>query len=188
MDVENPTSEDNSLSEKSFFTSPRVETSANIHWSQTLVAKYVATESRSFYRNDRGHSLLADACQKGDISPVIKLLDQGLDPNCKNQYDDRRPLHHTTDPKIIKILIEHGADLTIIGGGEQCTPLHYAKNIESAKLLLNAGVNINVRDIFGRTALHNAYFHERLDMVQFLIAAGADISIKDDSGKTFNAN
>lgn len=56
-------------------------------------------------------------------------------------------------------------------------------NIEDLKRLLDT-VDINTRDSKGRTALHWAVKHQRVDMVKLLLDKGADLSIKDRDGYT----
>ncbi len=58
------------------------------------------------------------------------------------------------------------------------TPLHYAAyraDIASAKLLLDAGVDINVRNSFGNTPLHKA---RDAESTKLLLDAGADVNVR----------
>ncbi len=52
------------------------------------------------------------------------------------------------------------------------------------KGLLASGVNVNMRDSGGRTALHEAAATENVELFKLLIAAGADIRAKDNNGVT----
>lgn len=62
------------------------------------------------------------------------------------------------------------------------TRLHIAANrgdIQTVKLLIEAGADVNATDRFGDTALHNAANMGHIKVVKLLIDAGADINIKN---------
>ena len=69
------------------------------------------------------------------------------------------PLHFAVQGghlKVIKLLIDHGADMDAKGAKREDTPLHWASmagRIEVAKLLLENGANITIKDKYGRTPL-----------------------------------
>src|SRR5215510_8290940 len=88
---------------------------------------------------------------------------------------------------VLEILLAAGADPRRADTGNQMTALHYAGakgRIEVAEILLNAGVDINIRDGQGSTALHHAAGDGKLAMVQFLVAHGADVNIANKTGET----
>jgi hypothetical protein len=58
------------------------------------------------------------------------------------------------------------------------------RSIESLKLLLQAGGDINAKDARGLTPLHEAARWGWNDVVQFLVANGADVNAKDSRGNT----
>ena len=55
---------------------------------------------------------------------------------------------------------------------------------EIARLLIDAGVDVDAKDGFGDTPLHYAVFYDDVGMVQMLIDAGADIDAPGQSGST----
>ncbi len=58
------------------------------------------------------------------------------------------------------------------------------RSIESLKLLLKAGGDINAKDSRGLTPLHEAARWGWNDVVQFLVENGADLNAKDSRGNT----
>jgi ankyrin repeat protein len=56
--------------------------------------------------------------------------------------------------------------------------------LEVARLLIDAGADVNLRCEHGRTALHIAAAWGHLDVVQLLLEHGADPGIRDDEGLT----
>jgi ankyrin repeat protein len=51
-------------------------------------------------------------------------------------------------------------------------------------LLIAAGANVNARDNYGETALHNYADNNAKKFMEILIAAGADINARSNSGNT----
>ena len=72
----------------------------------------------------------------------------------------------------------------------QVTSLHLAAGFSSAsivKVILEAGIDINVRDDNGRTPLHYALRHNNADIVSLLIDSGADVEADSDSSTKLRA-
>lgn len=90
----------------------------------------------------------------------------------------------------VKLLLDHGA--TVIGNGLIGFPMHYTvmeadkgqrQNDDAiTELLLEAGADINDREILGHTALHLAIKHRRYDRIEELLARGAEIDTNNDYG------
>ncbi|MEJ6982311.1 ankyrin repeat domain-containing protein [Pedobacter sp. P351] len=59
-----------------------------------------------------------------------------------------------------------------------------ANNIEIAKILLEAGADVNVRQISGVTPLHSAAQHGNIDLIILLLEAGANVNAVTEDGKT----
>jgi hypothetical protein len=105
------------------------------------------------------------------------------------------------DAAVVKFLLEKGADpklatrnavnplMAAAGVGtkeEDTTGRHKtsADIIETIKLCLAAGVDIDAADSSGRTALHGAALQGFDPVVQFLVERGAKIDAKDRQGHT----
>ena len=66
------------------------------------------------------------------------------------------------------------------------TPLQFAASlgeVESMRVLIAAGANINVVNNEYRTALHCAYEKNKVEAINYLIRAGADTEITDIKGQ-----
>lgn len=98
----------------------------------------------------------------------------------------------TADLPLMKLLLELGADPTVVNG-DNCSPILAAAGlgthapgeeagtedeaIAAVKLLLDLGADINAVDRNGETAMHGAAYANLPKMVRFLAANGADINV-----------
>jgi ankyrin repeat protein len=88
-------------------------------------------------------------------APFIKLLlDHGVDPNKPNKD-------------------VYAIQQTAVTG-----------NIDAARALLDAKVDVNARSAKGWTALHIGVVKDHADYVKFLLSRGADKTLKLDDGRT----
>ena len=114
-----------------------------------------------------------------------KREDRG-DNDCKVLYG-WRDKDDTKAARVVKYLVERGADVNAQYDKKKWTPLHFAvcnENDALVQTLTSSGADVNVKDKDGQTPLHIAAEHGPLSVVKDLIKAGADLTIKDISGKT----
>jgi ankyrin repeat protein len=107
----------------------------------------------------------------------------------------------TGDAKVVKLLLEHGAN-PLAAAGRGTTAILLAANvgtsesdrtgrrkteagaIETIRLLMKAGANINATDSQGRTAAHGAALWGLTEVIRFLHENGVDLTRKDSRGLT----
>jgi ankyrin repeat protein len=159
---------------------------------------------------DEGETPLHPAAY-GDNKNIVELLiAKGADVNAKNK-DGWTPLHWAaamSHKEVAELLLANGADVNakdedgqtpldnaMLGNDKDTADLlrkHGGKHgtidvaaldgdIEAVKEFLAAGVDVNAKNRYGRTALHHAGGKE---VAELLIAKGADVNTKDVDGKT----
>ncbi len=121
-----------------------------------------------------GTTPLLRAAKALDAPAIALLLKHGANPNLPN-------MRGTTPVMAAAGLGSVDADTRGVYTTED-TP---QRSVESLKLLLDAGGEINAKDnIRGQTPLHGAAFWGWNAAVQLLVDRGADLNAKDNQGKT----
>ena len=92
---------------------------------------------------------------------------------------------YSEDYNKVRMLIKQGANVNKISTyGIHDSPIHCTRNIEMAKILLNADANINAKNGYGETALFISSKYASPDYVNFLIERGASVKINDNYDST----
>ncbi len=102
------------------------------------------------------------------------------------------------DVELMKLLLAHGADPKIFTA-HNVTPLAVAagigwvegvtfewspqENLEAVKMCLDLGIDPNIADDEGRTALHGAAHKGRLEVIQMLVDRGANLNAHDGGSR-----
>ena len=143
------------------------------------------------------------AADRGFLEVTRILIERGANIDARDS-SGRTPLHPTfrgvdgtfddTYFDVVQYLLEHGADVDTEANTKHSTPVHLASfhgGFKVAKLLLDHGVDINVRDKEGRTPLHESLIDLRNNMVDYYIDAvrsllehGADVNALDNNHLT----
>ena len=131
-------------------------------------------------------AVLRDGCSRTAIKVLLELgivSDplQLVHPGCFKMLNSSST---AARQKIIEVLIERGADLTLSNGcGE--TVLHLVvKSLQLVDFLIKAAVDLDVVDIEGRTALHRAAELGCSAVVTRLVHAGSDVNRRTLLGQT----
>lgn len=111
--------------------------------------------------------LLAAANGNGDA--MRALVEGGADP--------RIPTIDNTPPLLVAAGVHRNPDIVL-------TPDDREHSVETAKLLLELGADVNAVGEYGWTALHGAAYNGFEEMIQFLVAKGAKTDIMDQFGQT----
>jgi ankyrin repeat protein len=96
-------------------------------------------------------------------------------------------LYEETDPRILQLLIDRGADVNVADDDRQYTALHFAardQRREMVKILLDAGAEVDTIDADGTTPLCHCVMRPNTDLeiVKLLLAHGADPKKKNRDG------
>ncbi len=127
------------------------------------------------------------------VETVKTLLDAGANVNAVSG-DGVTPLQHAigkNHPRIVQLLVEHGADLNKLSPGCETTPLlhaldpkirkqHNNQNMETIKLLLALGADPAAPGRDGTRPLHVAMAQNDNEIVALLCAYGADLTLGND--------
>jgi ankyrin repeat protein len=115
------------------------------------------------------------AASTGDVATLTALLDRNSALAKTLGWMDNTPLHEAAQhghTEAVRLLLAHGADVHARRVHE-ITPLHWAGNVEIARLLLDAGAVLDAVDRFGNTPLHDAVNAGHHDVVQYLLERGS---------------
>lgn len=93
----------------------------------------------------------------------------------------------TDNLEAIRQHIKAGSDLNVLEPSRASTPLITAAALgkaEAAKILIDAGADLNYKNIDGSTALHTAAAFGKAEVARILIDAGIDLNSKNNDGST----
>ncbi len=106
------------------------------------------------------------------------LLANGANVNAKT-VDGQTPLHFAQQKEIVRLLLDHHADVSI--AGTRLLSAVERDDFAVVQSLLEAGANPNVRDR-SQSLLHLAIQHSRVDIRELLLAHGANINMQSNMG------
>ncbi|MCT4661519.1 MAG: ankyrin repeat domain-containing protein [Tissierellales bacterium] len=124
-----------------------------------------------------------------------KYRSEDLDLNVKTNLGNNTVLSAAQHcrAKLIQWLIENGADQFMIGGHDNSNAIDRAitvwpdkepqARVETVKVLLEAGLDIEIRNPQSQTPLMAAAEVGALDVVKFLLENGADVEAVSDEGE-----
>jgi hypothetical protein len=140
-----------------------------------------------------GRTLLHEAAAAGSLTAVELLLSLGADPDARDG-GGHTPLYSVGNEcavegaeRVVRALVQGGADINAHHGVKQCTALHMAArrgNVEVARALLDCGADIEARDRLGETPLRRSVNCDKVGVATLLVARGADIHSQGSKGRT----
>ncbi|KAF5810660.1 putative protein kinase TKL-Pl-1 family transcription factor C2H2 family [Helianthus annuus] len=93
--------------------------------------------------------------------------------------------HEASGRELVQILLAAGADATAQDTQHGRTALHTAamtNDVELVKIILDAGVDVNIRNVQNTIPLHVALARGSKSCVGMLLSAGANCNMQDDEG------
>ena len=153
-------------------------------------------------------TVLMTSAHAGNLDAVKVLLDHGADVNGKEGYRGQTALMWAAaerHPDVVKLLLQHGADWKVqssfretkipklstassispISRGGLTAFLFAARegDIETAKVMLDAQVDINQTDVDGTSGLVVSIMNKKYTFAKFLLDRGADPNVTDVKGR-----
>jgi len=131
-------------------------------------------------RDKNGMTLLDSAITNNNQEAVKLLIEAGADINATANTGLTPLMRASSQPDIVRLLIDAKANLNVKDNTYGKTALMYAAgsvNTETLKLLLDAGADINATSNEGWTALCYAVLARLTDTIKLLIDAGVDVNL-----------
>jgi len=155
-----------------------------------------------------GETVLMTAARSGNVEAVTVLLARGAEVNATEKYRGQTALMWAAaerHPAVVKLLLEHGADWKMrslaretampkLSAASSVTPMargglaafHFAAregDIETGRVMLDAGVDVNQVDADGTSALVVSILNKHYSFAKFLLDRGTDPNIADVRGR-----
>lgn len=108
--------------------------------------------------------------QNGSVEIARLLIEQGARPDGPALF----AAANSGNAGVVKLFLEHGADLKYTENTWQRTALHTAHSAEVVRVLVQAGMDIEVKNEIGETPLHEAAHFAPPEVVVALLELGAD--------------
>jgi ankyrin repeat protein len=158
---------------------------------------------------DNGETVLMTAARAGNADAVRLLLERDADVNARETYKGQTALMWAAaerHPMVVKLLLDHGADWKVrsvdretkvpkLSAASSISPIARGGftalsfsaregDIESARVMLDGGVDINYGDVDNTSALVVAIMNKQYTFAKFLIDRGADVNLVGAYGRT----
>jgi uncharacterized protein len=155
-----------------------------------------------------GETVLMTASRAGNADAVKILLDHGADVNARENYKGQTALMWAAaerHPAVVKLLLEHGADWKVrsfdretkipkLSAASSVSPIARGGftaflftsregDVESAKAMLDGGVDIDQTDVDGTNALVVSIMNKKYTFAKFLLDRGANPNLVDIKGR-----
>ena len=137
--------------------------------------------------DNEGNTLLMKSVYLGYYDLADYILLNNADISLTNNNGENALILSADYPYIINLILNNNIDNLDSADNKGKTALFHAcefGNLNSVRLLIKSGSDINKRDIFGKTILMYAVESENLELIKYLIEdIEVDINEKDDWGQ-----
>ncbi len=136
------------------------------------------------------YNTMINAIKNNQLTVVENFLEKGLNPNGDPDTVDVTPLSRACmegNLDIVKLLLKYGADPNYKKAKTERLPIFYtiSQDIEILKILIKAGMNVNIVDEPNSHDAFNAIAIHRDDILQLLVDSGLDVNrFRDKQGLT----
>lgn len=132
------------------------------------------------FRNEFGQTPMHLAATYGKVEAMLELADAGADFDAHEYIEGMTPMHYLTSTLSMAV---SQADRE--SSGEMRQLVVAGPNVSQTVLILvEAGADIDARDMVGQTPLHLAAMFGTAEIVQAMADAGSNINAKDEKGLT----
>ena len=137
--------------------------------------------------DNEGNTLLMKSVYLGYYDLADYILLNNADISLTNNNGENALILSADYPYIINLILNNNIDNLDSADNKGKTALFHAcefGNLNSVRILIKSGSDINQRDIFGKTILMYAVESENLELIKYLIEdIEVDINEKDDWGQ-----
>ncbi len=147
---------------------------------------------RDFLRGHAGDFDIHEAAALGECERLHALISSDAMLARAVSADGWPPLHLSAafaTPQAVELLLEHGAHVHQVSHNAMRNQALHAcialgNSIESLRLLIEAGANVNATQAGGYAPLHQAAANGNAAVIELLLAHHADKTARCDQGKT----
>jgi ankyrin repeat protein len=129
-----------------------------------------------------GHTALYKCLESGYLDKAEKLLEKGADPSIADSFK-RNAIDIAFEKGYLDLVLKYYKIKSQDLNGRVMEVFHslakYSDDTKGMKFILDLGLDIDAKDVFGSTPLHNAIKGGNLANVKFLVESGADLQAKD---------
>lgn len=149
---------------------------------------FVKQPSLSFYQKAFLHALEKGKSSLARIYLAYGADVDGIDNDCVSGIPICKAIYIKEEKeaiKLIKMLLKYGAMTNVEDGFVNLAHMVASTGkLKILDLLVQNGMNLNVKDFLGRTPLHSAFMLGKVDMARELINYGLSPDETDNDGKT----
>ena len=155
--------------------------------NNTSVATPTMKDQTDPIGNDKDKALMESACHNEEVG-VDDALRAGANPNIHDGTGKTPLMCAISYPSIVRKLLDAGAKVEPVDqNGDSALSYACGWHYETARLLIENGADVNVKDKDGDTpllAVSSARSEEGMDMMRLLIEKGANVNVKNSKGTT----